>query len=52
MLILYRNYMNNLRKAKFISGDKEMFEAFNIGRVIGKGGNSFVYEVVDKEGSI
>ena len=43
--------MNNIKKAKFISGDREIYENFTVGRLIGKG-NSFVYEIHDDFGKI
>lgn len=44
--------MNNIKKAKFISGDKDIYENFTVGRLIAKGGNSFVYEISDDFGNI
>ena len=43
--------MNNIKKAKFISGDRDIFENFTVGRLIGKG-NSFVYEVTEENSNI
>ena len=43
--------MNSIKKPKFISGDKDIYENFTVGRLIGKG-NSFVYEVIDEDKNI
>lgn len=37
------------KTVKFISGDRELYDNFQLTQVIGKG-NSIVYEAVNKEG--
>ena len=38
-------------KVKFINGDKELYENYSLGQIIGRG-NSMVFEATSKDGKI